>query len=644
MTRVVKAVILLLGPLLAQGSTPLSLSPYVDPGQLDIPWPKHSHYKQPWRGWLETVPATRLRDGLGINYNWTVPRASHAAVLELLARGGFTRIRVEVGWDQVDLNTLELSEVARTRLSAIARGARDSGIRPLVLLNAHHGGPGPATPLQRTVRAAAPVGSRVLELNDVSGIKPQYTGLSNLTGFKMAEVLVTAVDPANGQLSLSKPLPVGLAANQSVTLHTLRYLPLHEIGTPQFEATATGWLRYARSVARTITDAGVTDFDVEIWNELTFGSDFLDINKYYDPPLTPPGMPFLHPGGRAWELARRTVAMLAADFPGATPIWGFSNTTFFETPIARLPPGIAGQSYHPYYFLYYRSREDEQYGFENNFEQYAPPAPPYRVLMPETAGTYLKTESLARLLNPRSRRARPARAGEFGHYMTEFGFSPRDAGVTDPGRAQFVKANAILRGTLFWMNKGLTALWLFTDHDDGDVRGYDLLQPSAAALTENPPDPGRYLTLALRPLGRVAALIRDARPIGHARVLDVGVAAVDGQGGGVVFPGDASHPPLTNQDVLAVLPFQLDDTSFLLATYVMSRNVLANMAPAWFLIRLSNIAGLRTEVSGQNPMTGDAVSVEVVQRTPRSLTLRVPAEDYPYLWLLRERGPGTTSR
>jgi hypothetical protein len=37
-----------------------------------------------------------------------------------------------------------------------------------------------------------------------------------------------------------------------------------------------------------------------------------------------------------------------AEFPSVRVIWGFSNTTFFHTPIPKLPPGIDGQSYHPY--------------------------------------------------------------------------------------------------------------------------------------------------------------------------------------------------------------------------------------------------------------------------------------------------------
>jgi hypothetical protein len=42
-------------------------SPYVDPTQLDCPWPKMSHYKQPWRGYLETRSGYEFLGGLGVN-------------------------------------------------------------------------------------------------------------------------------------------------------------------------------------------------------------------------------------------------------------------------------------------------------------------------------------------------------------------------------------------------------------------------------------------------------------------------------------------------------------------------------------------------------------------------------------------------
>ena len=617
---------------------PLDLEPQLDPAQLNMPWPKHSHYKQPWRAWLETVPATRLRSGVGINYKWDRDRVNDAVELALLAQAGISRIRVEASWNRIDYDTLDLTDAARAKLTSIVRGARAAGIRPLILLNAHHGGPGPHRSLTRTVRVSAPAGSRSLQLDSVTGLQVGYTGLSNLSQYKMAEVLITAINPATGTVTLSKPLPVALAAGRRLQLDTLRYLPFYPPGTPQFDATAAGWLNYVRATLRTVTQAGVTSFDVEIWNELTFGSDFLGINAYYDPPAVPAFNYFdPRPGSSQWELARRTVAMLASEFPSVTPIWGFSNTSFFQMPIGDLPPGTRGQSYHPYFFLDYRSHADESHGFENNLEGYAPPAPPYRVVMPETAGTYLKTESLARLINPAARNARPPGSPSFAHVMTEFGLSPAEYGVADPEESQLLKAKTLLRATFFWLNKGLEALWFFEDvGDDGDPLSFDLVPESVTTLSQNPPNPDAYMTPALLALRTAFGLLAGTQPVATPRPLTIEAAATDGEGGGIVFPGDASHPPLTYQDVLAILPFQLDARTFVLATYVMSRNILEPLPLTPFLVRITNVNGLAAEVQSVDPLTGRSVPVEIVERTDTSLTVSFSVADYPSLLRIQE--------
>ena len=70
-------------------------------------------------------------------------------------------------------------------------------------------------------------------------------------------------------------------------------------------------------VCKLAADAGIDDFDVEIWNELTFGTSLLDINNYYDKnePKTPRRPDFLNRGGNCWELARRTVEAVKRQYP-----------------------------------------------------------------------------------------------------------------------------------------------------------------------------------------------------------------------------------------------------------------------------------------------------------------------------------------
>jgi hypothetical protein len=602
-----------------------------------MPWPKHSHYKHPWKAWLETVPAHTYRTGLGITYDWTKDRRNDAVEMRLLSDVGISRIRLEVSWNTLDYDTLDLTPAARTKLASIMRAATLYGIRPLILLNANHGAPAPARGLPRTVAAAAPQGARSVRLTDVSDIRPGYTGFSHLSDYKMAEVLITAVHPGTRTVSLARPLPVALAAGQAVELHTLRFQPLSEPGTAAFAETVDGWLRYTRTVLTAVRAAGVAEFDVEIWNELTFGSDFLALNQYYDPPLVP-DEGALGPGQRAWELARRTVALVLDEFPGVTPIWGFSNVTFFGIPITDLPPGTRGQSYHPYFFIDYRSLADEQYGFDQNLEGFAPPSPPYRVLMPEGAGMYLKTESLARHLHPDVRAVvRPPGAPAFDHFMTEFGFNPSEfGGITDPDTAQHLKAKALLRGSLFWLNKGLRGLWLFTDLGDGDPTAYDLLPASVAQLVDHPADPDAVLPLPLQALRNVSALFGAAQPLPSPRQLAVEAAATDGQGGGELFPGHGPHPACTYQDALAVLPFQVDARTFVVGLYVMSRNILDALPDTSFDVKLSHVRGLTAHLRYLDPLTGTDLDVALLERTPDSLLVRLPVGDTPYLLVITE--------
>ena len=124
---------------------------------------------------------------------------------------------------------------------------------------------------------------------------PGKTGLNALDGsYKAADVLFTDVD-RSGTATLSRPLPRALAPGP-YPASTLRYQPFSPPlladgrPNPAFEATMRGWLAYVdvvtREVKRVVGDDG---FDVEVWNELTFGSDFLDRGTYYDPPVDSAG-------------------------------------------------------------------------------------------------------------------------------------------------------------------------------------------------------------------------------------------------------------------------------------------------------------------------------------------------------------------
>src|SRR5258708_22997998 len=70
---------------------------------------KRSHWLQPWRAYLDTVPAQRLLDSIGINFNVSAREAP--ATPPLLAAHGFERARLEAGWNAI-------SPLAPTKLTA----------------------------------------------------------------------------------------------------------------------------------------------------------------------------------------------------------------------------------------------------------------------------------------------------------------------------------------------------------------------------------------------------------------------------------------------------------------------------------------------------------------------------------------------
>lgn len=53
-------------------------------------------------------------------------------------------------------------------------------------------------------------------------------------------MLITRVDKDTGECELGKPLPKDLVKGQAVRQITLKYLPLHPVGTMEFDETVAG--------------------------------------------------------------------------------------------------------------------------------------------------------------------------------------------------------------------------------------------------------------------------------------------------------------------------------------------------------------------------------------------------------------------
>jgi hypothetical protein len=602
------ALVLVVAPCLA-----VEAGSYTDPTLLDVPWGGFSFARQAWRGYLETVPAVDFLSGLGVVWSSSPPGKSPDRVAADLAWAGFERVRIEVPWGAVRADEDGFKDGAAAELSSKLRALKAHGLRPMILLNANHLEPCPAQWRELRVEQAAPAGSlAVVVSGDLRGIEPSRATLMSLAdGVTPGPMIDGYSGDRLHTIALSKELPRAVREGEVLRLAVLAYAPLHPVGTPEFERTAAGWLRYVDLAAKLVERNYGPEFDVEIWNEFTFGSGFLSIDNYLSPQRRVAGPEPFHEGGRIWELASRTVERLRERHPGALPIWGLSSTSFFHVPVADLPPGIAGQTYHPYG----TGRLCFADAVKNKSQRLLDhDMPSGCITQPEGwALSWYQTESLVRLIAPGPRAARPRGSAAFAHFITEHGFRPDEVGIADARAAQRAKAKFLLRAPLLWLNKGIRALYVY-DAYDGNALGCGMIDPNGDAGD------------ALRALHNLTERLSAATEITEPRRLAIELARV---GAAAERTDAARSAPL--DDLVAVLPFQLTDRAFALGAYVMTQNFPADLPPQPYAITVSGVRGEHAVVSAYSPESGTVEPVRVVARSEREIVVELELTDVPRL-------------
>jgi hypothetical protein len=660
----------------ARAAEPVTVTDYTDPAEA-LAWGQQSHWKQPWRSYLDTMPGSALRNGVGINFNVQPKQAASTA--RLLAEDGFHRARVEIGWNSLDFaDPTQLSEAGRKNLETFLSALRDNGIRPLILLNANDGQPCPVRLLTLHLTAPAAAGSTVIHVSpaDVGEIAPGRTGIPYKG--KAAYQLITSVDP-NGTAQLSKPLGTTYPAGD-VKAETLRYEPFSgpRLGdgspNPRFERTMAGWINYVKVVTtETKRVLGSDDFDVEVWNELGFGSAFLNVNNYYEPDIEPSRQAI--PG----EILRHTIAYVrnpANGIPNVGVGNGFSNQRPWDNG-TESPLGLSAIDKHPYSGWAHFPTAALQ-GGNRPLDGLGQPTgtldaqgkwheiftPTYDAFFPERFLSAINTETLVHDLSPTPTWINHVEHGRFSHpeggspprmWITEVNLSPTGGPVPGAQMSQadirHVETKEVLRYITAFVNKGVEAIDLYAANA-GTMSLVD--KPFLQAASANPAAyPGRDLGgETMTAVRRLTDAMKGSR-ITDARSLEL--RALTDFNGNVQFAGNPNdpvhYPPLYNRDVFAFFPFQTSNTRFVIPMYVMTRDVVKeygshspgdptrfDLPEERYRLRIGGVNGVGAIVSALDPVTGELTPAEVVSAGTDEVVVDVDVTDSPRLLTIQELG------
>ena len=629
-------------------------TPYTDPAQFTkIPFGQHSHWAQPWRAYLETVPATTFLHGTGIN--WNANDQNPNLVAHMLASHGIHHARIEIGWGNLDFND-ETKINGADQLRARLQACKKHGIRPLILLNSHQGVPCPVQMFSRKLAQAAHKGDTTVTLADASGLKIGYSGLSQLTDYWAAEALITKMDGAT--VTLSKSLPKDIPAGADVPMATLKYRPFAAPGSDDYNATMDGWKRYVGTLTRFVAGAlGTTDapdkgFDMEIWNELTFGSQFLSVNNYYA------DKPVKYDENSIWgNLVKETAAYADAhpdEFRGVLFGDGFANTIPWPSSSTE-PARIAAIDKHPYAGRRNYPKDNYQGDTLDALYEKDPYVPTYTAMFPEYFATALQTETMIREMAPLVNDLFGTKRGRLGRvvngqvvpcstWITEVNIGPveDDPAVTAP-RALALKAKTTARYFCFFLNKGVTQMDLFAA--SGGDKDLGLVQDNFLDLAKKPDavypsDDAAYTSPALAVTGRIAALMTPGLDATLTRTRPLTITSLSDTHDHVQFHGDGTpaHPDLYDRDVFAFLPFQVNARRFVIPYYVMTRDAAKDLAPEDFTVVIGGLHAPGAMVTAYDPIKNVPIPVTVVKRAQDALTLKLRAADYPYLLTVQEAG------
>jgi hypothetical protein len=616
---------------------------YEDPAQAKIPFGVISYFNQPWRAYMDTWPASHYLQFPGLY--WNIPDKYADAICTLMDECGIHYARVEIGWGSLGWDDQFPQDTAQ-KYQNLFRIFKTHHIRPIILLNAHHGIPCPMKDFHVQLTEDALKGSYVLHFKSIQGVRPMYMGLPN-PDYIACKPLITSVD-TDGTVHLSSALPYDIKAGD-LRLQVWKYQPLQgpmlKDGepVPASQETLDGWLKYADAVGELARSAlgGVyprdSGFDIEVWNEQSFGSDFLDINKYFDKkreyakPIQYNHQrkpePGLLPGAKMTFTSEGYTSLLPMTvdffrkpqngFHGVQVISGFSNQWPWDNGDS-LWDGQAGFSRH-YYTGGWQdcspktplSRPDQAtVDALGNLDGKKTPQdwntivpgtnfiPTFRCSFPEYFHSGFKTESLSRDVMPDSHLSYFAGHGRYTNngdlhpaevWETEVNWWRRPffddlikkTGVkeNDPRMIaldRHIAGKLLLRQYIFHCSKGLYRITVFCSNQDPLSFGVfppAIFQPLDQSGGNITPDVRAALPPEFIGLKWLYDRMKMGVPMAATEALKV--KDLVEYKPRLVFAGDGTpeHPSKWNRDFFAFLPFQLNPNEYIIPYYVVTLNI-----------------------------------------------------------------------
>jgi hypothetical protein len=614
---------------------------YEDPRQQAIPFGRVSFFLTPWRAYMDTWPAAQYLNSVGINFN--VPFMDAKPTARVLADAGFRSARVEVGWGNLgydDPQKMAHADQIKESLQAL----QEAGIRPLVVLNANSRAPVPYKYIAVNLRQSAPAGAREIVVDRTDLIRPGYTGFINQ---KMGFPLVTAVDNQTGRCELSARLGHDVPPGKLMMVD-LKYHPfsgtVFEDGTPNpfAEETVMGWKVYVATVCQMLKEDLGTEgkpdagFDLEVWNEYTFGSEFLEEKSYYETPRKFKTDISYQNHGRT-SLGHELILPITVDYvndpanrlPAVRVISGFSNQRPFENGVS-MWPGQTGFSRHFYTNLVPFGPFRGIWGLLSPATNNRPNLGPLNALglvdgkpdgknpftvvpgtffvptvamsMPEALHYGTVPEYMTRDVQPfpglwqdHYRYSNPGDGHAAEVWMTETNtgrgtwlkqlVSEQQVKRDDPRLivlSHYVGTKALLRTLVFQSHKGVHTIEIFAAHG-GDLN----LGVVPDSFFKTSQEDGHQLTekvraqagLQLQVLARVNRLMKSGQSLEVTRPLTV-TDLVEHQPR-LVFKGDGTsqHPDRFNRDDFACLPFQMAPDKYAIGYYVVTRDMVHDWNP-----------------------------------------------------------------